>query len=84
MTTCVLEVRLHIITRNVCPTDEISQPPFQIPVVKPDLDRANPKVGVSSLAFSADGRYLATKNGRTSQRAGLHPSSIHPFHTHHY
>uniref|UniRef100_A0A8C4ZKC0 WD repeat containing, antisense to TP73 n=1 Tax=Gadus morhua TaxID=8049 RepID=A0A8C4ZKC0_GADMO len=56
-------VRLHIITRNVCPTDEISQPPFQIPVVKPDLDRANPKVGVSSLAFSADGRYLATKNG---------------------
>ncbi|CAL8252237.1 unnamed protein product [Arctogadus glacialis] len=41
---------------------EISQPPFQIPVVKPDLDRANPKVGVSSLAFSADSRYLATKN----------------------
>ncbi|KAG7268519.1 hypothetical protein CRUP_020621 [Coryphaenoides rupestris] len=41
---------------------EISFPPVQIPVVKPDLDRANPKVGVSSLAFSADSRYLATKN----------------------
>uniref|UniRef100_A0A8C8MCE6 WD repeat containing, antisense to TP73 n=1 Tax=Oncorhynchus tshawytscha TaxID=74940 RepID=A0A8C8MCE6_ONCTS len=33
-----------------------------VPVVKPDLDRANPKVGVSSMAFSSDNRYLATKN----------------------
>ncbi|XP_034027428.1 WD repeat-containing protein WRAP73-like [Thalassophryne amazonica] len=41
---------------------EICAPPVQIPVVKPDPDRANPKIGVSCLAFSADSRYLATKN----------------------
>ncbi|XP_010873982.1 WD repeat-containing protein WRAP73 [Esox lucius] len=36
--------------------------PVQLPVIKPDLDRANPKIGVSSMAFSSDNRYLATKN----------------------
>lgn len=41
---------------------EIYPPPVQFPVVKPDPDRANPKIGVSSLAFSSDSRYLATKN----------------------
>uniref|UniRef100_A0A8D3AZK4 WD repeat containing, antisense to TP73 n=1 Tax=Scophthalmus maximus TaxID=52904 RepID=A0A8D3AZK4_SCOMX len=41
---------------TICPL------PVQIPVVKPDPDRANPKIGVSSLAFSSDSRYLATKN----------------------
>uniref|UniRef100_A0AAY5KIF1 WD repeat containing, antisense to TP73 n=1 Tax=Esox lucius TaxID=8010 RepID=A0AAY5KIF1_ESOLU len=35
---------------------------YQLPVIKPDLDRANPKIGVSSMAFSSDNRYLATKN----------------------
>uniref|UniRef100_A0A8C9Y906 WD repeat containing, antisense to TP73 n=1 Tax=Sander lucioperca TaxID=283035 RepID=A0A8C9Y906_SANLU len=42
---------------------EICPPPVQVPVVKPDPDRANPKIGVSTLAFSSDSRYLATKNG---------------------
>uniref|UniRef100_A0A3Q3IKE5 WD repeat containing, antisense to TP73 n=1 Tax=Monopterus albus TaxID=43700 RepID=A0A3Q3IKE5_MONAL len=42
---------------------EICPLPVQIPVVKPDPDRANPKIGVSTLAFSSDSRYLATKNG---------------------
>ncbi|KAG7227022.1 hypothetical protein INR49_022369 [Caranx melampygus] len=41
---------------------EICSLPVQIPVVKPDPDRANPKIGVSTLAFSSDGRFLATKN----------------------
>lgn len=41
---------------------EICPLPVQVRVVKPDLDRANPKVGVSSMAFSSDNRYLATKN----------------------
>lgn len=45
------------------PPDEIKSLPVQIPVVKPDPDRANPKIGVSALAFSSDSRYLATKNG---------------------
>lgn len=44
-------------------TDEITQLPAQVPVIKPDLDRANPKIGISAMAFSADNRYLATKNG---------------------
>uniref|UniRef100_A0AAY4CVU8 WD repeat containing, antisense to TP73 n=1 Tax=Denticeps clupeoides TaxID=299321 RepID=A0AAY4CVU8_9TELE len=42
---------------------EICQLPVQVAVLKPDPDRANPKVGVSLLAFSANSRYLATKNG---------------------
>uniref|UniRef100_A0A669EYK9 WD repeat containing, antisense to TP73 n=1 Tax=Oreochromis niloticus TaxID=8128 RepID=A0A669EYK9_ORENI len=42
--------------------DEICSLPVQIPVVKPDPDRANPKIGVSVLAFSSDNHYLATKN----------------------
>ncbi|XP_057682364.1 WD repeat-containing protein WRAP73 isoform X2 [Corythoichthys intestinalis] len=41
---------------------EIHAPPVQVPVVRPDPDRANPKIGVSILAFSSDSRYLATKN----------------------
>ncbi|KAL2103361.1 hypothetical protein ACEWY4_000229 [Coilia grayii] len=41
---------------------EICQMPVQVPTVDPDPDRANPKVGVSSLAFSSNNRYLATKN----------------------
>ncbi|XP_015233283.1 PREDICTED: WD repeat-containing protein WRAP73 [Cyprinodon variegatus] len=41
---------------------EICSLPVQIPAVKPDPDRANPKIGVSVLAFSSDSRYLATKN----------------------
>lgn len=41
---------------------EICPLPVQLPVVKPDPERANPKIGISSLAFSSDSRYLATKN----------------------
>lgn len=52
----------------MCATpDEISPLPVQLPVVKPDPDRANPKIGVSALAFSSDSRYLATKNGKSSE-----------------
>lgn len=61
-------VRLSNQMMNSCllwlpPPDEISPLPVQIPVVKPDPERANPKIGVSALAFSSDSRYLATKNG---------------------
>lgn len=44
-------------------SDEIIPLPVQVSVVKPDPDRANPKIGISAVAFSADNRYLATKNG---------------------
>lgn len=36
--------------------------PVQVPVLKPDPDKANPKIGISLLAFSCDNKYLATKN----------------------
>ena len=35
---------------------------LQIAPIKPDLDRANPRLGVSSIEFSASGRYLSTIN----------------------
>lgn len=41
---------------------EVCQCPFSVRVVKPDKDRANPKLGIGMLAFSSDSRYLATKN----------------------
>lgn len=65
------------ITNSVCfffflhHPDEICPLPVQIPVVKPDPDRANPKIGVSTLAFSSDSRYLATKNGKISQLSSI-------------
>uniref|UniRef100_A0A8B9HS55 WD repeat containing, antisense to TP73 n=1 Tax=Astyanax mexicanus TaxID=7994 RepID=A0A8B9HS55_ASTMX len=46
---------------------EITSLPVQVPVVKPDTDRANPKIGISTIAFSADNRYLATKNDNMPQ-----------------
>lgn len=33
-----------------------------IPVVKPDLSKANPKLGIGNLGFSASSRYLYTRN----------------------
>ncbi|XP_003444836.1 WD repeat-containing protein WRAP73 [Oreochromis niloticus] len=61
------EMSLHNITTgstlfNTQSKYEICSLPVQIPVVKPDPDRANPKIGVSVLAFSSDNHYLATKN----------------------
>ncbi|XP_053705801.1 WD repeat-containing protein WRAP73 isoform X1 [Synchiropus splendidus] len=41
---------------------EVCAQPVHISSVKPDPDRANPKIGVSSLAFSCDSHFLATKN----------------------
>jgi WD40 repeat protein len=35
---------------------------LRIAPVKPDLDRANPRLGVSSIEFSSSGRYLSTIN----------------------
>lgn len=33
---------------------------LQIAPIKPDLDRANPRLGVSTVEFSSSGRYLST------------------------
>ncbi|XP_039612031.1 WD repeat-containing protein WRAP73 isoform X1 [Polypterus senegalus] len=41
---------------------EVSSLPAQVPVIRPDPDRPNPKIGISVMAFSSNSRYLATKN----------------------
>ena len=46
--------------------DEVQPVPVQVPYVKPDPEKANPKIGVGQVAFSRDNRYLATKNGMYS------------------
>ena len=43
--------------------DEIEACPATIPISKPAMNKANPKVGVSMAAFSADCKYMFTKNG---------------------
>ncbi len=35
---------------------------LQVSPIKPDLDRANPRLGVSSIEFSSSGRYVSTIN----------------------
>jgi hypothetical protein len=37
---------------------------MQIVAIKPDYDKPNPKVGVSSIQFSMDNRYAYTRNGQ--------------------
>ncbi|KAK2557757.1 WD repeat-containing protein WRAP73 [Acropora cervicornis] len=41
---------------------EVQPVPIQVPSVKPDPEKPNPKLGVGQIAFSGDNRYLATKN----------------------
>ncbi|KAL5015357.1 hypothetical protein ScPMuIL_009627 [Solemya velum] len=41
---------------------QVLNPPYKIPTVKPDSGKANPRLGVGSLAFSCDCRYMYTKN----------------------
>ena len=38
--------------------------PLRIPSIKHDQDTANPRIGISTIKFNADGRYLATRNGK--------------------
>ena len=44
-------------------TDEVLEGETSVPVLKPDLNKANPKLGVGALAFSKDSRYIYTRNG---------------------
>ena len=46
--------------------------PVQVPSIKPDPEKANPKIGVGLVSFSKDSRYMATRNGET---CFLKPSS---------
>ncbi len=41
---------------------ETMELPHTIPSIKPDPEKPNPKLGVGLIAFSADSRYIATRN----------------------
>ncbi|XP_065842538.1 WD repeat-containing protein WRAP73-like [Oscarella lobularis] len=41
---------------------EVCEGSLTVPTLKPDLDKAHPKVGVGIMAFSNDSQYLATRN----------------------
>lgn len=51
--------------------DEIASVPVSLQTVKPATDRANPRVGVGTLAFSSDNYFLATRNGQCSSPTSL-------------
>ncbi|XP_045714739.1 WD repeat-containing protein WRAP73 isoform X3 [Phyllostomus hastatus] len=41
---------------------EVAEVPVSLQTLKPAADRANPKIGIGALAFSADSCFLATRN----------------------
>ena len=41
---------------------EIVSGNIQIPVTKPDPSKANPRIGIGTVAFSSDSRYVVSKN----------------------
>ena len=47
-------------------TDDVLQGSVTIPSLKPDLNKANPKLGVGVMAFSCDNRYMFTRNGKNT------------------
>lgn len=40
----------------------VGELPVSVPTHKPPTDKANPRLGVGIMEWSADGRYLATRN----------------------
>lgn len=53
--------------------DEIYSGTLQIAAIKPDLDKPNPKIGVSSIQFSADNRFMLSRNGTFSLNSCISP-----------
>lgn len=50
---------------NLFPVQSRYEPmdvPVTVPSIKPDPEKPNPKLGVGTVAFSSDCRYMATKN----------------------
>jgi len=54
-----------------CDVDEVLDGTVPVPTVQPEPNKANPKLGIGSLAFSADSRYLYSKNGELPHPALL-------------
>lgn len=49
--------------------DDIASAPVSLQTLKPAADRANPRIGVGTLAFSPDNYFLATRNGQCGSPA---------------
>lgn len=41
---------------------EVQQGDIKLPITKPDINKANPKIGVGMVAFSCDCKYMYTRN----------------------
>lgn len=37
--------------------------PIKIPVIKPEMTKPNPQLGIGMMAWSFDSNFLATRNG---------------------
>lgn len=48
--------------------DEVKDGATQIPQVKPDPEKPNPKIGIGHVSFSNNCRFMATKNGMFSKK----------------
>ena len=38
--------------------------PIKLPVIKPEMSKPNPQVGIGIMAWSYDSNFLATRNGK--------------------
>ena len=45
--------------------DAVQDKPYQLPSIRPDAEKPNPKLGVGAVSFSYNSLYMATKNGKT-------------------
>lgn len=54
----------------VCLIDECMDD-FTLAVVRPDMDKPNPKCGIGLVEWSSDGRYLAFRQGKISCNAAF-------------
>ena len=54
-----------VLAKSLYPTQsryQIQESPLQVTNIKPDPSKANPKLGIGTISFSSDGRYVATRN----------------------
>ena len=51
-------------------SDEVLEGLQKLQELKPDHNKANPRIGVGALAFSSDSRYMYTRNGTSLLTAG--------------
>ena len=43
--------------------DTLQDKPVSLPIIRPDPEKANPKLGVGTVLFSHDNIYMSTRNG---------------------